>query len=72
MLRIRSAKLKCQRQPRYNGRLSPKASCAACMAIWRVRRELEYASRFFSVATIREPGSQAGQGEADRVREHAK
>jgi len=54
MLRIRSARLKCERHPRYNGRASPKASCVFCMTIWRLRRQLEDAGRVFNVPTVRE------------------
>jgi hypothetical protein len=54
MLRIRSAKLKCAKHPRFNGHTLYWASCYPCQVIWRVRRELEDAGRVFGVPTLRE------------------
>ena len=54
MLRIRSAKLKCAKHPRFNGHTLYWASCYPCQVIWRVRRELEDAARVFGVPTMRE------------------
>ena len=51
MLRIRTAKLKCKRHPRYNGRLANfHASCMSCEYLYRLRLLLSDAARHFGKA----------------------